>query len=240
MPYRPRGKRYHLRDQHKASKRITKFFRSRRRRNQVTVLKKRVKKLEKAQEKKYRDSAMSLSMTSGHNIVDLGLGQINQGDGVHDREGSKILVNSLRIRGYINYADSVNKYRVIIFKVLDPDHTMPGIQSTDILESTDWYNSFYKRNSMVSFQILKDMRGWLNKPGYDTNQAAYQATSNPTHRDFTCNLNWKKGLDVRYDTSSAGYTIPTKNALYMLVMADSYASDHPDVNLVSRTTYVDS
>lgn len=210
-------------------------------RKQVNKLKKDVSKLKRAQEKKYRDSPMSLSMTTGHQVVDLGLGSINQGDGVHDRTGSKILVTSVRVRGYVNYADSVNKYRLIIFQVYDVDHTMPGIQSSDILETTtDWYNSFYKKNSVVSFNVLRDMRGWLSKPPYDTNAGAYKSPPHPTHKNFTCNFKFKKGLIVKYDTSSSGYTEPNTNAIYMMLLADSYASDHPDINMVSRTTFIDN
>lgn len=218
---------------------IQRRWRARRSRT-IQKLKRDVKRLKKSAEYKYRDSVQSISMSTSLAINDLGLGLINQGDGAHDREGATITLQSLKLRGYMNFGDAVNKYRIIVFKVLDVDHTMPGIQASDILETTgDWYNSFYKKNSNASFKIYKDIRGWLNKPGYDTTLAAYNATANPTHRDFTCNLKFKTGLKVKYPTATGSATLPNTNGFFILIMGDSFLADHPDVNFVCRLTWTE-
>lgn len=168
-----------------------------------------------------------------------GLQSIAQGDDQNQRQGNRIVVKSIHLRGLLNVAvgDTFNQYRFIVFSTPDNTPTTPSV--SDILETSDLY-SFYKKNSSIKYKIHWD------KTYQMSNVLANVGTVAPTELNgcpypnyitvdktikFKNHIIWYRGV---------GNGQPIKNAIYCLVVSDSISqvpSGHPQYSYYSRMNY---
>lgn len=201
--------------------------------SKVNALSRKIDRLGKDVEYKFRDSAQSLSMVTTGTITDVGLGLIVPGTTVSQRIGEQLTMSSLRLRGAINYGDAFNSWRYLV--ILLPSIPNFVWSVADILEMpNNWFNSFYKRNSTIKFKVLADKRGYINSPVATTNQE----TTWKSFQQFTINLKFKKGLLVKYNLAAGAS--PVHNQIVVLALGDSAIPSHPEIRFVSRITYTDA
>ena len=204
-------------------------------------LEKKVNKMQDDVEYKFKDSAFAFSMTSTGIVSDLGLGSIVQGTSVDDRIGRDITVSSIRVRGYLNYGDSWNKWRILVVRLPNDDNSLDGLNVADVLADTNnWYNSFYRRNSGTKFKVLADRRGYINAPISTTSTLAdsKQSTNWKPYQNINFTFKFKGGLKVSY--SSDAYSVPARNPVFMILLSDSFVTDHPDYRCNTRCTFTDA
>lgn len=206
----------------------------------VKQLEKKVADIEDDIEYKYKDTAYAFNMLQTGVVSDLGLGSITSGTTTDNRLGKQINVSSIRLRGYINYGDNFNRWRILVVRLMTEDRTLDGLNVSDILADTNnWYNSFYRRHSMVKFKVEADRRGFVNGPMFNSaSSSSVQATNFKPYQNLNINLKWKGGLKVTY--SSDALSLPTRNPVFIILLSDSIISDHPDYRVSSRITYTDA
>lgn len=215
------------------------------------LLTKKLKQLEKKVnniiddiEYKYKDGDYQWSMvgTSIGTVSGIGLQSIPSGTQISERIGREISVSSIRFRGFVQYGDAYNKYRILVVQLPTEDRSINGVSATDILANmNDWYNSFYRRNSDVKFKVLADRRGRIMSyatGGSSANISTNAATQHPSFQPLNMNFKFKSGLKVSY--SSDALSSPTKNDIKIILLANSTLPDHPDYKACVRITYTDA
>lgn len=195
------------------------------------------------------DTQQTMSPGAGGTVFPdfCGLQQIPQGDDHDNRQGNKIAVKQIHLKGLLSVAigDIFNQYRFIIFSTPDNPTTTPAV--SDILETSDLF-SFYKKNSPIKFQVHWD------KTYQMSNVLASVGTVAPTELNgcpYPNYIHVDKKIKIRDRFSktkgplSVWYRGPTngqpiKNAIYCLVISDSISqvpSGHPSFVYYSRMHY---
>lgn len=111
-------------------------------------------------ELKFLDTALSFTPDTTGEVV--ATGQINlvpQGDTESGRDGRKIVVKSIRIRGgVINIDNAASKLDAWMYLVLDRQCNGAAAAATDVLSSTNFGASLPNLANVERFQILKRWR----------------------------------------------------------------------------------
>lgn len=199
-----------------------KMFRKKSLPQKVNKLARKVKKLEL--EKDYKTLDTSYDSTVASTGVFTLLNGIAQGDAEGTRDGNKVVVKSVQIKGAAVTADAYNQMRCIIFTDNQPNSAAPALG--DILESTgNPINSFFRTTTRKRFRILYD-----RTVDMDTDDPISQFP----------NFYRKMYLSTQYSTSGNTIAAITRNSLYMLLVSDSDAVTHPAAEIYARIRYVDS
>lgn len=223
---------------------------------EINKLKKKVKTLEKTDEKKWYDTNQLSKAISTTPAVDpfLGLTVWNSAAAnanetkQNSRSGNSIVMTSLKLDGLVyidqDFAspDSNNIVRLLLVQMTDDNQTAPA--ATDILETND-VNSFYKLKGTRRYKIHYDKRFYLQNPGqYFGNSSGANNVSTatePWRKRFIIKAKIpKKGLKVTYSQGSISGNGPVVNGFFLLSVSDSGVISHPAMIYRSRLRFLDN
>lgn len=238
------GKRYHGRK----VRRIQRAFRRyRARKRQGSSLRNQVRRLKKKVYNNLQpcwiDSVGTMTAGAGGTIFPnwCSLQDIAQGDDHDQRQGNKITVKSIQVKGQIQVAvgDVYNIYRMIIFSLTDDPAPGAPLAVSDILQTSDLY-SFYKKDSNFKYKIHYDhsfkMSNALASVGTVT-PTALNGCPYPNYIRFEKTFTFKNH-QVHYRGPTNGPA--NKGGIYCLVISDSLSqvpSGHPDMTYRTRMSY---
>lgn len=190
-----------------------------------TRQKKQVKRLiGNRQETKYFTKSYT-NVTIDFNGLLHDLSNVSQGDGDSERDGDKIYLKMVHIRGYCQVS-SASTYNVIRFLLVQwKPNSIPSV--SDILQNigtANAPNSFINWDKRQMFRVLKDWRQIVL--GTDR-QAAM----------FNVKITSKKILK-QLQFVSGGTTCT--NMVYLLAISDDGLTSFPAFTYYSRVTYTDS
>jgi len=192
-------------------------------------------------ERKYIDTELDISDLTSQWNVHLCNG-VATGDSYDSRDGRKVVVKSIQIRGTISPTDAqvVNRHhRMILFvdkQNSSNDPTGAGAPATAemallLRDNTDSHSML---NPVTSgrFQILKD---WSFSLGFsDTTNGAIQ---DPTWKDIK--LYKKLNIPVLYSATTGGASAINDKALYIAVMNTASTGTGSKVFLDVRVRFLD-
>lgn len=221
---------------------------------EISKLKKEVKKLAKADEKKWYDkdvpsTAIPLAGTI-QPLLNLDLWDGNNTNRQHQREGQSLNMLSYKIRGqvYIDQGfaspDYNNKVRIMLVQMTDDNITQPAL--TDILEDPAGDRavySFYKIKGQRRFKVHYDKLFDLqNVQQIHSNATYYSSTATERfRRTFVIKAKVpKSGLKVSYAQGSVSGNGPVANGLFLIAYSDSSAVSHPAMFYRSRMRFLDN
>ena len=230
---------------HFNARRIQRAFRRRKKRSLKTQLKKLKRKVYNNLQNCWIDTIQTPvgSGAGGYINPDFcSLQQIAQGDDHNERQGNKIVVKTISIKGQLRNAngDIFNEFRIIIFSLTDDPSPGATLTVGDILQNGDLY-SHYKKNSAYKYKIHWDRTYQMSNP------LATVATQ-PSSTDL-CGCPYKdfihiekkiklKNHQVWYRGATAGACI--KGGIYMLTISDSLnqlPTGHPTFGYQIRMLY---
>jgi hypothetical protein len=218
----------------------------------IKKLQTEVKKLKKADEKKWNDrvqNSKAISTTVALDpMLNLDVWAGNNTNRQNEREGNTIVMTSLKFDGLVyidqNFAspDSNNIVRLILVQMTDDNIAPPS--GSDILETND-VNSFYKLKGLRRYKIHYDKRFYLQNPGqYFGNSSGANNVSTatePWRKRFIIKAKIpKKGLKVTYSQGSISGNGPVVNGFFLLSVSDSAAISHPAMVYHSRLRFLDN
>jgi hypothetical protein len=171
------------------------------------------------QEKKSFDAGVASTFDNTGSITKLTT--IPQGDTDSSRDGDHIKLHSIWCNGAVNYSDTTNVIRLIIFR-WNQDDSSAAPTVNDITQTFSPFSPIHRDNERAKkFDVVYDhLFGVANVgPGIQVFQwrkrmqsiVAFQATAN----------------------TGTGH-------LYAFVISDSSATPHPGLSLIWRTYYTDS
>ena len=215
-----------------------------RKRNPTALAKANRRKINKLMNSEitYKDTIFNANVSSSGLFLTVGLQSISQGAEEGERTGDKITIKSLSFKGRFSVingtvinADGFNNVRMIVVKIPQPNTNAP-VLVTDILQVQNW-QSHYKKQSDVKFQILLDKTYYMDNQGFGTGQASDPKWQPVRSHQAVCNfkLKFPKGLDVTYN---AGTNVVYQNDIRVFLLSDSAAPGHPVINGYLRTTYL--
>ena len=220
----------------------------------IRKLKKEVKKLSKADEKKWYDidkPSTAIPLTgSVQPLLALDLWDGTNTNRQNQREGNSINMLTYKIKGQVyidqNFAspDANNKVRIMLVQMTDDNITQPAL--TDILEDPTGDRAIY------SFLKIKGQRRY--KVHYDkiiNLQNVQQVRSNSDYRNSTATERFrrefrikakipKSGLKVSYAQGSVSGNGPVVNGLFLIAYSDSGTVSHPAMFYRSRMRFLDN
>lgn len=218
----------------------------------IKKLQTEVKKLKKADEKKWNDrvqSSKAISTTVALDpMLNLDVWAGNNTNRQNEREGNTIVMTSLKFDGLVyidqNFAspDANNIVRLILVQMTDDNIAPPS--GSDILETND-VNSFYKLKGLRRYKIHYDKRFYLQNPGQyfqnSSGAAAISTATEPFRKRFIIKAKIpKKGLKVTYSQGSISGNGPVVNGFFLLSVSDSAAISHPAMVYHSRLRFLDN
>jgi hypothetical protein len=218
---------------------------------EIKKLKKDVKKLKEADEKKWLDriqNSKAISTTSALDpMLDLTVwGGTDNDARQNQREGNTLLLTSLKFDGlvYIDKGfanpDANNIVRLILVQMTDDNSAAPN--GSDILE-TDDVRSFYKLKGNRRYKIHYDKRFYLQctNQTYSSSSAIMPTNVEPWRKRFIIKAKIpKKGLKVTYKQGTISGNGPVVNGFYLLSVSDSGAISHPAMEYHSRMRFLDN
>lgn len=181
--------------------------------------------LNKVQEIKYYDEADTIAISTTGSVVCVS--DMAQGDTDITRDGDKIILKSMQLRGTMAYAaaDVNNLIRIIVFQWFPVD-TAADPSAAAILQQTGTFGivSPYNHDQRNQFHILADRTFLLNSASYP-----YKG--------------WKMNIPFKYVKKQATFLaggVYGANHLHILFISDSSAVSDPSVSFYSRVYYTDS
>jgi len=222
---------------------------------EIKKLKTQVKKLSKADEKKWYDidkasTAVPLA-GSVQPLLALNVWAGNNEQRQHEREGNTLNVTSLNIKGQVyidqNFAspDSNNKVRIMLVQMTDDNITAPAL--TDILEDPTGDRaiySFLKIKGTRRFRVHYDKLFNLQNVEQTASTTAGMSATTSTEkyrREFRIRAKVpKSGLKVSYQQGSISGNGPVVNGLFLIAYSDSGVVSHPAMFYRSRMRFIDN
>ena len=244
MPFRKTfyGKRYHGKKVMRIQRAYRRYRKRRTLRNQIKNLKRKVyNNLQNC----WIDTIQTPIGSGAGGTINpdfCSLQQIPQGDDHDERQGNKIVVKNISIKGQLRNAngDIFNEFRIIVFSLTDDPAPGATLSVSDILQNGDLY-SHYKKNSTYKYKIHWDKTYQMSNP---LATVATQPTSTDLcgcpYRDFI-HIEKKikfKNHQVWYRGSTAGACI--KGGIYLLTISDSLnqlPTGHPTFGWQIRMHY---
>ncbi len=145
-----------------------------------------------------------------------------QGDGRSQRDGLQVFAKSLQVKYYLTNADSINFYRVIIFRW----HSATTPVITDLIENTASAGmslvSPYQAEPTARYNIL-----------YDKMHKTAAAASNI---QVLAKASFKLNYKMRYSGVNAG---DGHEGIWFMAYSDSLAASDPTLHLAARFRYTD-
>lgn len=192
----------------------------------------RIQKLEKkvsslqGQVKKF-DQAVGPSNTGGTSAlaVNAYLSGIARGAGETEREGNRILVKNVNVRGLVARNAAGNNTQVVRIVVL--------ADSQNAFDQVAWtWADVYGTDICSHFNVEHAGR-------YKLLAQKYMVVGTNENQVMPFEINWKGSLSLRYNGANAGDS--DKNAIFVLAISDTYGSPNgPSVYMRSRISYVDN
>lgn len=205
----------------------------RRRKPTVYALNKRLNMLSKhvsiTRETKHYDTAFNTGVSSTPGIFDLCL--VPEGDSETQRTGVRINPRALGIslRCTAETGEPSNEFRFIVFRWFDEDFPQPSDILTSVTGGTFFgYNPIDVPINWVvkpRYQILSDKRLALDPESNDTVFYKYS-------------MGFRKNSLISYNGNAGSATENGK--VYLLVVTDSVAVPHPQIQGYSRLTFKDA
>jgi len=222
---------------------------------EIKKLKTQVKKLTKADEKKWYDIDQSSTAVplagSVQPMLALNVWAGNNEQRQHEREGNTLNVTSLNIKGQVyidqNFAspDSNNKVRIMLVQMTDDNITAPAL--TDILEDPTGDRaiySFLKIKGTRRFRVHYDKLFNLQNVEQTASTTAGMSATTSTEkyrREFRIRAKVpKSGLKVSYQQGSISGNGPVVNGLFIVAYSDSGVVSHPAMFYRSRMRFIDN
>lgn len=149
-----------------------------------------------------------------------------QGDTDINRQGDKLRMLSLTIRGNLIIGDSTNVIRMVIFQWYSGSNSIPLEDVTEASDSSgrQWMSP-YKHDHAGKFKILYDKTFNMTNVG-DNAQIVFKKTVNFRGKNAYVELN-------------NGTTTVNTNAVYVSFVSDSAAVSHPTLNYYYRLRFTD-
>lgn len=197
---------------------------------------KAVKTIIVKEKKKYMDNwyEKTVSSTTSTTATVTQLTDIPQGDDVTNmfgkRQGNRIAIRSLQLKGYLTCADATNLVRVILLQWHGDADSVGAPTQASILDtftsSANPLNAFYvnqsNANQLASYKILMDKRFTLTQ--YDS-----------FNKYFSKIIKWKKPMELSFDNVAG--TDYVNNSLWLMTFSDSSAVTHPGIEFTSRVKF---
>lgn len=169
-----------------------------------------------------------------------------QGDDFNQRDGRKVAVLAIKIRGLVNVPDasdltasrSGTKVRIIVYQ--DKQTNGAQAQGEDVMQSVanNALQTFQNPANFGRFRVLKDMVMNLVPGGvtYDgTNIEQFGRTYS-----FKINIRFRKPVIVHYNsTTTATITAIVDNSFHLIANTNSIELA-PTIQYVVRTTFIDN
>lgn len=222
---------------------------------EIKKLKTQVKKLSKADEKKWYDidkpsTAVPLA-GSVQPMLALNVWAGSNEQRQHEREGNTINVTSLNIKGQVyidqNFAspDYNNKVRIMLVQMTDDNITAPAL--TDILEDPTGDRAIYSflkikgtRRFRVHYDKLFNLQNVQQTASTTAGISGTTSTEN-YRREFRIRAKVpKSGLKVSYSQGSISGNGPVVNGLFIIAYSDSGVVSHPAMFYRSRMRFIDN
>lgn len=193
------------------------------------------KTVAKMSEHKYHDTEHSAEEASFDDPYIYCLNVIAQGDNDQQRDGDKLQMSSLQIRGSITYPSAAAIGRLIIVNMKSGNVDASGTGTTvfglsDILQGTPSALSIfenYHHDKRSRFQVLYDRTFCLPQSGTSTANVP---------------LSFKKSIKLKKTVQFlSGGTSCTKNAVYMIWLSSStdVSNNGPTLDAIARINFVD-
>lgn len=179
-------------------------------------------------ETKYYDGTIISQGVDWNGVVFGPITDIPQGDTDSNRIGDKVNLKSLRMRFTIQWADTINLMRIVVFQWIPTSLTLPSV--ADIFPASNLGNFFSPLLNYV----------WDDKSQriilYDK---VFRMVSN-NDSGFTVH---KKKVSLKFAKKKVNFIAGSNdgyNHLFILAISDSGAAAHPNLQLVRRVTYKDA
>lgn len=188
------------------------------------AVKKEVKKaLNKELEVKQIEAAFTMTPILGAINLQLVNG-IAVGADDFQRVGNQIKAKALRIKGDIQFADSVNKVRMLVILDKQPNNAIPALADLFTFTATPLI-SFKSSDNNARFTFLRDKTYTIGSGG-------------PVGKA----IDWyiKCGFKTHYTSNNATIADIRTNALYIAFMTDSGAVPNPILNACYKFEYTDA
>jgi len=161
------------------------------------------------------------------------LSLIPQGDTDVTRDGDRLTLTSVNIRGSVYCGDVTNIVRVIFFQWRP--QSFPSV--SDILSKGEdgtnvGVHSFYNHDKRSEFKILSDRTYSL--AGYGTTTSPYGVD---TEKLFNINISKKLIKNLQYVNGS---TSVGSNQIHYIAISDSDATPNPTLTFKIRINYIDA
>ncbi len=189
--------------------------------------------INRAGEPKFIDTTIAINPIAGSSII-TPLTLVATGDTDVTREGSRIKIISIQIRGIIfTDADSAtgSTCRMILFRNNTRNNgSLPAVVS--ILE-TDSFKAFRNKDNNYDFKILWDHVDVVNPSG------APVADDVIVSRRVKYYKRYKKALNAYYDGNGATIGDAEKGHLFLMVMSNNASTFAPTFDLNIRVVFKD-
>lgn len=221
---------------------------------EIATLKKEVKKIKQAEEKKWFDMAKPSTAISTSGVIEpllaLNVWAGNNTARQNEREGNAINLLSYKIKGEVyidkDFAspDSNNKVRLLLVQMTDDNQAAPAL--SDIFEDTSSaaaLYSFYKIKGTRRFRVHFDKTYNLQNTNqtYSSSSAIMPTTTEPFRKTFNIKAKVpKKGMKVSYSQGSISGNGPIVNGLFLIAYSDSGVISHPAMLYRSRMRFLDN
>lgn len=222
---------------------------------EIVKLKTQVRRLAKADEKKWYDidkpsTAIPLS-GSIQPMLALNVWAGANDQRQHEREGNSLLITSYKIKGQVyigqDFAspDVNNKVRIMLIQMTDDQLAAPAL--TDILEDPTGDRAVYSflkikgtRRFKVHYDKLFNLQNVEQTASTTAGMSATTATET-FRKEFRISLKVpKKGLKVSYQQGSISGNGPIVNGLFLVAYSDSGTVSHPAMFYRSRMRFLDN
>ena len=215
-----------IRNRNAFKKRITKKPYAKRKRATVATLTRKVRKIEKAIEWKHADFSTAVSVSTAGSLHNLTA--IPVGDTDVTRDGDKLTISSIMIRGEVSAGDVPYNHLRIVFFTFNTTAQQPAVVT--LFNTAAFPNSphlwFYDIDQFRSRKGMKILSDRVYKTRSYDGQNIHSVT-------FYKKI--KRRINVQYFNQS----IVSGQSIFMLCLSDSNVLPHPSLNLHTRINYCD-
>lgn len=212
-------------------------------------LAKRVKKLEKAVEKKYFDYALKATESTGgytHTGRVIQINAIPQGDGERERIGQKVFLESvhLRLHATVEETNGLAGLRTIL--LYDESPEPPGVTGgnfldfSSVIDGEEYLAPIATRN-MENVTVLFDDTNGSSKDSWVQVTTSGSSTALSTRTELTINAYRKIRRPTRFSSEGGGTAHGT---LYLVLVGNQWGNSTGDpanrVALTARVKYSDA
>ena len=194
--------------------------------NTIKSISKRLNKIQDAIEYKHADFLTNTTVTTTGAFHDVS--SIQQGDLDQTRDGDKITISSIMVRGEITAGDIPYNNLRVVFVQFERASQIPDKNTIFETSATPDKPHLWFYN-IDQFRMRKGMK-ILSDKIYKTK--SYDGT-NIQSLTFTKKI--KKRINVQFYNS----TVISGQQIYMFVASDSFLGPHPTITISTRVNYID-